>query len=228
MRSAASAGKNGKKKETRPASLFETVEKPLRWVFLDSLVPACGPVSPNFCENLAGYGVFSRRMSVKKHPIRKSLRFRRLFRQTGKETHRASLFLLLCSGPISRVLWSAAIYLGRTLLSVSLPPVWRLAEQAVAPKSVLLRIEFTGCPGHPGHRWALTPPFHLFPAGGGVVYFCCTCPAVARGRCYRLSCSVKPGLSSRSRPRAAARAAAVSLYRRRREMSTPPLCKSRF
>lgn len=95
MRSAASAGKNGKKKETRPASLF-----------------------------------------------------------------------LLCSGPISRVLWSAAIYLGRTLLSVSLPPVWRLAEQAVAPKSVLLRIEFTGCPGHPGHRWALTPPFHLFPAGG--------------------------------------------------------------
>lgn len=46
------------------------------------------------------------------------------------------------------------------------PPVWRLAEQAVAPKSVLLRIEFTGCPGHPEHRWALTPPFHLFPVGG--------------------------------------------------------------
>lgn len=46
------------------------------------------------------------------------------------------------------------------------PPVWRLVEQTVAPKSVLLRIEFTGCPGHPEHRWALTPPFHLFPVGG--------------------------------------------------------------
>lgn len=89
------------------------------------------------------------------------------------------------------------------------PPVWRLAEQAVAPKSVLLRIEFTGCPRHRGHRWALTPPFHLFPAGGGVVCFCCTCPAVARGRCYRLSCSVKPGLSSQGRPCAAARPAAA-------------------
>lgn len=75
-----------------------------------------------------------------------------------------------CSPPVSRVLWSAAIYLGRTLLPVSVPPVWRLAEQAVAPRSVLLRIEFTGCPGHPGHRWALTPPFHLFPGNRGSLF----------------------------------------------------------
>ena len=46
-----------------------------------AVAPACGPVSPNFCENLAGYGVFSRHMSVKKHTIRKSLQFYRLFRQ---------------------------------------------------------------------------------------------------------------------------------------------------
>ena len=78
-----SAEPHNKKNKPPESSLrgLETVEKPLRWVFLDSLAPACGPVSPNFCENLAGYGVFSRRMSVKKHPIRKSLRFRRLFRQ---------------------------------------------------------------------------------------------------------------------------------------------------
>ena len=131
-----------------------------------AVAPACGPVSPNFCENLAGYGVFSRHMSVKKHSIGKSLQFCSLFRQAERDAKGVSFSFAFCSGPISRVLWSAAIYLGRTLLSVSLPPVWRLAEQAVAPKSVLLRIEFTGCPGHPGHRWALTPPFHLFPAGG--------------------------------------------------------------
>ena len=62
----------------------ETVEKPLRWVFLDSLAPACGPVSPIFCEKSAGYGVFSLRMSVKKHPIGKSLQICRLFRQAGR------------------------------------------------------------------------------------------------------------------------------------------------
>jgi len=43
------------------------------------------------------------------------------------------------------------------------PPVWRLAEQAVAPKSVLLRIEFTGRRSYLQRRWALTPPFHPYP-----------------------------------------------------------------
>ena len=60
------------KTKSLPKRRLETVEKPLRWVFLDSSAPACGPVSPNFCENLAGYGVFSRHMSVKKHPIEKA------------------------------------------------------------------------------------------------------------------------------------------------------------
>ena len=82
-------------------------------------------------------------------------------------------------------------------------------------------------PRSPGTPVGSYPTFPPFPRrGGGVVYFCCTCPAVARGRCYRLSCSVKPGLSSRSRPRAAARAAAVLLYRRREKMSTPPFEKA--
>ena len=98
------------------------------------------------------------------------------------------------------------------------PPVRRLAEQAVAPELVLLRIEFTGWACYQVHRWALTPPFHPYPINGAV-YFCCTCPAVARGRCYRLSCSVKPGLSSQGRPCAAARPTAVSFYQRREKMS---------
>ena len=40
--------------------------------------------------------------------------------------------------------------------------VRRLAEQAVAPESVLLRIEFTGWACCQVHRWALTPPFHPY------------------------------------------------------------------
>ena len=40
-------------KAARPQRGRETVEKPLRWVFLDSLAPACGPVSPIFCEKSA-------------------------------------------------------------------------------------------------------------------------------------------------------------------------------
>ena len=52
-------------------------------------------------------------------------------------------------------------------------------------------------PRSPGTPVGSYPTFPPFPRRGGVVSFCCTCPAVARGRCYRLSCSVKPGLSSR-------------------------------
>ena len=63
-----------------------------------AVAPARGPVSPNFCENLAGYGVFSRRMSVKKHPIRKSLRFRRLFRQAGRRQELPAAGFLMAQG----------------------------------------------------------------------------------------------------------------------------------
>lgn len=52
-------------------------------------------------------------------------------------------------------------------------------------------------PRSPGAPVGSYPTFPPFPRESRVVYFCCTCPAVARGRCYRLSCSVKPGLSSR-------------------------------
>ena len=50
------------------------------------------------------------------------------------------------------------------------PPVRRLAEQAVAPESVLLRIEFTGWTCYQTHRWALTPPFHPYRAKRGGLF----------------------------------------------------------
>lgn len=50
------------------------------------------------------------------------------------------------------------------------PPVRRLAEQAVAPESVLLRIEFTGWNCYQPHRWALTPPFHPYPKKWGGLF----------------------------------------------------------
>ena len=50
------------------------------------------------------------------------------------------------------------------------PPVRRLAEQAVAPESVLLRIEFTGWACCQVHRWALAPPFHPYRAKRGGLF----------------------------------------------------------
>jgi len=61
--------------------------------------------------------------------------------------------------------------------------------------TMLLRIEFTGKTGLPACRWALTSPFHPY-RENAAVYLCCTCPEVAFGGCYPLSCPVEPGLSS--------------------------------
>lgn len=89
------------------------------------------------------------------------------------------------------------------------PPVWRLAEQTVAPQVGVASDRVYRMPRLPGTPVGSYPTFPPFPRRSGVVCFCCTCPAVARGRCYRLSCSVKPGLSSQGCPCAAARPAAV-------------------
>ena len=90
----------------------------------------------------------------------------------------------------------AAIYLGRLLPDASshLPKTDRAspAPWGAVFLPVLLWIEFTGSPSYLGDRWALTPPFHRSRA----VSLCCTCPEVAFGGCYPLSCPIKPGLSS--------------------------------
>ena len=56
-----------------------------------------------------------------------------------------------------------------------------------------------GMPSMPRHRgiwWALTPPFHPYPAQGGAVCFLWRCPRVAPPGCYPAFCPVEPGLSS--------------------------------
>ena len=70
------------------------------------------------------------------------------------------------------------------------------AEQAYAPAAVLLRIGFTWlC--RLRHTGELLPRLSILTKKILAVYFCCTGPKVAFGRCYLLSCSVELGLSSR-------------------------------
>lgn len=61
-------------------------------------------------------------------------------------------------------------YLSRRRIAPTLQPPFGAHRADALLRSVLLRIEFTGCPGHPGHRWALTPPFHLFPGNRGSLF----------------------------------------------------------
>ncbi len=69
------------------------------------------------------------------------------------------------------------------------------AEQAYAPAAVLLRIGFTWlC--RLRHTGELLPRLSILTKHSLAVYFCCTGPKVAFGRCYLLSCSVELGLSS--------------------------------
>lgn len=91
------------------------------------------------------------------------------------------------SRSVSRVLSSTTIYLGLPLptgsshLLRAAGPAYMLSH-GVAPDRVY-STDMSPCGG-----WALTPPFHLFPAKSRkVVYFCCTCPRVTPGGRYPLS-----------------------------------------
>ncbi len=92
-------------------------------------------------------------------------------------------------------------HLSRTHVAVRLmPPRWA-AEQTLTPGGVLLRIGFTWLrrlrrTGELLPRLSILACLREYPKMQAV-YFCCTCPGVASGGCYPLSCSVKPGLSSR-------------------------------
>ena len=70
------------------------------------------------------------------------------------------------------------------------------APALVKGRKVLLRIGFTANLCYHRSWWALTPPFHPY-RNVTAVYLCCTFPRVTPGGRYPLSCSVKPGLSSR-------------------------------
>ena len=72
-----------------------------------------------------------------------------------------------------------------------------LLSHGVAPDRVY-STDMSPCGG-----WALTPPFHLFPAKiRKVVYFCCTCPRVTPGGRYPLSlpCGARTFLMYRLSP----------------------------
>ena len=77
------------------------------------------------------------------------------------------------------------------------PPPRERPGKPYAPSTVLLRIEFTAADRSrpPGE---LLPRLSTLTAETAAVYLCCTCPEVAFGGRYPLSCPVEPGLSSRT------------------------------
>ncbi len=69
-----------------------------------------------------------------------------------------------------------------------------------SPYLTLLRVWFTVPPMLPPERWALTPPFHLYPDKSGKYIFCGTGSnhkiSLTNPGSYPAPCSVKFGLSS--------------------------------
>jgi len=75
-----------------------------------------------------------------------------------------------------------------------MPSVWSSSEWGLPSRSC-----------RHDHWCALTAPFHPYHAREAPMAlravrrfaFCCTCPSLTAGRCYRPLCSTEPGLSSR-------------------------------
>ena len=133
-----------------------------------AVAPACGPVSPNFCENLAGYGVFSRHMSVKKHSIGKSLQFCSLFRQAERDAKGRLFFFCFLQRPYkpgsvvgSHLSWAdIAVRLFATRLEIGRAS--RSPQVGVASDRVY---RMPRSPGTPVGSYPTFPPFPRRGAG---------------------------------------------------------------
>ena len=98
---------------------------------------------------------------------------------------------------ISRVLSCMIIYLAPLSPTGSSRLSTGRAEQTRYPphQSALHRIGFTWQYAL-AHSGELLPRLSILTGDKPAVYLCCTCPKVALGWRYQLSCSVMPGLSS--------------------------------
>jgi len=104
---------------------------------------------------------------------------------------------LIQSKAVSRILSRAIIYLGSASRRTSSDLPGNQAERAAPfPCAVLLRTGFAVLPPLPTERWALTSPFHPWPAMAGRYVFCGTFRGLAPPSCYEASCPVEFGLSS--------------------------------